>query len=139
MPDSHHLQRFLEAQDPVFDQVLSELRAGRKQTHWMWFIFPQLKGLGHSAMADKYAIASRAEAEAYWNHPILGERLKQCTELVNAVENRSIDAILGYPDNLKFRSSITLFAEMAGASSVFKAALEKYFQGKPDQRTLDLL
>ena len=139
MNDPHDLQRFVDAQESVIEQVLSELRAGRKQGHWMWFIFPQLKGLGHSAMANHYGIASKEEAEAYLNHPVLGPRLIESTQLVNAVAGRSIDAILGYPDNLKFRSSITLFALVAPENSLFREALRKYFDGKMDDRTADLL
>ena len=102
--DPHNLQRFVDAQNPVIEQVLSELRAGHKQGHWMWFVFPQLKGLGPSALASEYGIASREEAEAYSRHQILGPRLTDCTQLVNCIERLSIEAILGYPDNLKFRS-----------------------------------
>lgn len=139
MNDPYRLERFVKAQKSVFEQVLSELRAGRKRSHWIWFIFPQLKGLGHSAMAQEYGIASREEAEAYLQHPVLGPRLKQCTELVNAVEGQSIEAILGYPDDLKFRSSITLFATVAPEEAVFKEALGKYFSGEPDQLTVQRL
>lgn len=117
------LQRFVDAQDPVYDQVRSELRRGRKETHWMWFIFPQMRGLGHSVMAWKYGIASQAEAEAYLRHPILGPRLRECTELVNQIEGRPIDEIFGYPDNLKFRSCMTLFARAAADNAVFTQAL----------------
>ncbi len=139
MNDSYNLQRFVEAQNTIFEQARSELRAGRKQSHWMWFIFPQLKGLGHSAMASKYSISSRAEAEAYLKHPILGPRLRECTQFVNEVENRSIDNILGYPDNVKFRSSMTLFALTAVENEVFQKALQKYFNGVPDPLTAELL
>src|ERR1017187_5533074 len=103
--DPHNLKRFLDAQEPVYEQVRAELRAGYKQSHWMWFIFPQMRGLGHSGLADFYGIASRQEAEAYLAHAVLGPRLRECTQLVNMVEGRTIDRILGYPDNLKFRSS----------------------------------
>ncbi len=141
MSDPHDLQRFVDAQAPVFCQVRSELRAGQKQGHWMWFIFPQLKGLGHSEMATRYGIGSREEADAYLRHPILGPRLKDCTDLVNAVEGRSIDAILGYPDNLKFCSSMTLFAIVSPLheNAVFKNALQKYFGGELDRRTVERL
>jgi uncharacterized protein (DUF1810 family) len=138
-PDPHNLQRFVDAQTPVFAQVLDELRAGRKRTHWMWFIFPQIAGLGSSPMAQVYAISGRAEAEAYLQHPLLGGRLRQCTQLVNDVANRTIDDIFGYPDNLKFRSSVTLFASIAPAGQVFRAALDKYFAGQCDPATLNLL
>lgn len=138
MSDPYRLQRFLDAQDPVFDQVRAELRRGRKTTHWMWFIFPQIRGLGHSAMAMEYAISSRQEAKAYLKHPILGARLTECVELVNRVEGRSVEQIFGYPDNLKFHSSITLFAATAD-NQIFKDALEKYFGGKLDPLTMERL
>jgi uncharacterized protein (DUF1810 family) len=137
MNDPHDLQRFLDAQDPVYEQVLAELRNGLKEGHWMWFIFPQLRGLGHSPMATAFGIASRQEAEAYLAHPVLGRRLKECTNLVNLVEGRSINQILGYPDNMKFRSSMTLFAEIALDNKVFKDALQKHFAGQPDGLTLE--
>jgi uncharacterized protein (DUF1810 family) len=136
--DPFNLQRFLDAQAPVFDQVLAELRNGRKRTHWMWFIFPQIAGLGSSPMAQRYAIASRAEAEAYLRHEELGERLKRCIELVNQLSGRSAEEIFGYPDNLKFRSSMTLFADTSG-EQLFPAALARYFAGQPDTATLALL
>lgn len=132
----YDLERFVEAQNPVYGQVIRELRAGWKQTHWMWFIFPQIAGLGHSSMARRYAISSLAEAIAYLEHPILGERLRECTRLVNAVENRSIADIFGHPDDLKFRSSMTLFARAAKESDIFREALKKYFDGKEDSFTL---
>jgi uncharacterized protein (DUF1810 family) len=137
--DPYDLQRFVDAQNPVFEQVCSELRAGRKKGHWMWFVFPQLKGLGHSWMASKFGISSRGEAEAYLRHSILGPRLKECTRLVNLVEGLSIEQIFGYPDNLKFRSSMTLFAHVASDEEIFKDALQKYFGGQPDGLTLDRL
>src|SRR6201985_1982472 len=108
--DPFDLQRFVTAQSPIFGTALAELRAGHKQSHWMWFIFPQLRGLGSSPMAERYGIGSREEAEAYISHPVLGPRLRECTEIVNAVQDASIEQILGYPDNLKFRSSMTLFS-----------------------------
>jgi uncharacterized protein (DUF1810 family) len=138
-PDPFTLQRFVAAQSPAYEQVLKELRTGRKRTHWMWFIFPQLRGLGHSAMADRYAISSRAEAQAYLAHPILGSRLKECAQLVGGVENRSAEDIFGYPDHLKFRSSMTLFASVAPVGSIFDTVLKKYFEEGPDQLSLDLL
>jgi uncharacterized protein (DUF1810 family) len=137
--DPHNLQRFVDAQASVFEQVLAELRAGRKRTHWMWFIFPQIAGLGSSPMAQRYAISGRSEAEAYLAHSILGPRLTQCTQLVNDVASRTIDEIFGYPDDLKFRSSITLFAAVAPTEAVFRAARDKYFAGQPDLATLNLL
>src|SRR3974390_3102694 len=109
MTDPFDLERFVDAQAPVYRQVLSELSHGRKQSHWMWFVFPQLAGLGHSAMAQRYALSSRKEAVAYLGHAILGPRLQECTALVNAVEGQTIRQILGSPDDLKFRSSMTLF------------------------------
>lgn len=130
MNDPFHLQRFVDAQNPIYDRVLAELRSGCKSTHWMWFVFPQLKGLGGSAMSIKYAISSRPEAEAYLAHPVLGPRLRECTELVNRVEGRSIDEIFGYPDNLKFQSCVSLFALATPDNEVFTRALTKYFTPK---------
>ncbi|GLU34949.1 DUF1810 domain-containing protein [Trinickia caryophylli] len=134
------LQRFANAQAPVYGQVRAELRAGHKRSHWMWFVFPQIAGLGHSAMAARFAIVSLDEARAYLAHPILGARLRECTELVNAIEDRPIDQIFGYPDDLKFRSSMTLFAEAAGSHerAPFVRAIEKYFNGEFDSLTLAL-
>ena len=137
--DPHHLQRFVDAQDRVFDQVRAELAAGDKSSHWMWFVFPQLKHLGRSAMARHYGIASRDEARAYWQHPLLGPRLKQCTELVCAVEGKTAYDIFHSPDDLKFRSCLTLFSQIAPQEPVFALALKKYFGGRPDVKTLDLL
>jgi uncharacterized protein (DUF1810 family) len=139
MNDPFDLQRFVNAQNPVFEQVCSELRQGRKESHWMWFVFPQLQGLGHSWMANKFAISSRNEAEAYVGHSILGPRLKECTRLVNLVDKRSIEQIFGYPDNLKFRSSMTLFSYIGSDNEVFVTALQKYFGGQPDRLTLERL
>jgi uncharacterized protein (DUF1810 family) len=142
-PDPHHLQRFVGAQARVFPQVLAELREGRKRSHWMWFIFPQIAGLGSSSTAQHYAISGRAEALAYLAHPILGPRLRQCTDLVNQISgripNRTIDEIFGYPDDLKFRSSMTLFAAVAPSEAVFRTALERYFAAEPDPATVQLL
>jgi uncharacterized protein (DUF1810 family) len=137
--DPYDLQRFVDAQSGVYEQVCRELEEGRKQSHWMWFIFPQLRGLGHSAMANRYAISSRDEAEAYLAHPLLGTRLRQCTSLVMALEGRSIEQIFDEPDNLKFHSSMTLFSRVDSESELFTNALKKYFAGKPDQLTLDRL
>ena len=137
MNDEYELQRFVEAQDGIYEQVLRELRAGRKTSHWMWFVFPQIEGLGYSSMAQRYAIGSRAEAEAYLKHPVLGPRLRECTALVNGVEGRSLHQIFGSPDDMKFRSSMTLFAACDGdEASVFKTALEKYCGGEGDPLTL---
>ena len=135
--DPFALQRFVEAQNACFDQVYSELRQGQKRSHWMWFIFPQLKGLGASPMAVRYAISGWKEAEAYLQHAILGSRLRQCTELVLQVEGRSIREIFGTPDDLKFRSSMTLFANASRENQVFELALQKYFAGQPDQLTIE--
>jgi len=137
--DPHHLQRFLDAQDPVLEQVCSELRAGRKRSHWMWFIFPQIQGLGYSPVARKFAIASLEEAKAYLEHPVLGARLRECCRLVNLVEGRSIEEILGYPDDLKFRSSMTLFAHATADNQIFQDALQKYFNSELDPLTLERL
>ncbi len=139
MNDSLDLQRFVDAQAPVIERVRAELTAGRKRSHWMWFVFPQVAGLGFSSMAARYAIASRAEAIAYLAHRLLGPRLVECTSLVVAVEGRSLNAILGSPDDLKFRSSMTLFAAVADDPSPFDAALAKYCGGERDARTLALL
>jgi len=140
MTDSHNLQRFVDAQDPpVYEEVCSQLRRGRKTGHWMWFIFPQIKGLGNSYLANKFAIASREEAEAYLKHPILGARLRECSQLVTLVEGRSINQIFGYPDNLKFRSSMTLFAHVTSDNNVFKEAMRKYFGGEFDRLTIERL
>jgi uncharacterized protein (DUF1810 family) len=139
-PDPFNLQRFLDAQAGVYEHVLAELRDGRKRTHWMWFIFPQIAGLGSSPMARHFAISGRAEALAYLAHPTLGQRLRQCTELVNQVPNqipnRAIAQIFGYPDDLKFRSSVTLFAAVAPGEAVFQQTLENFFGGTPDPATL---
>ncbi|HUH63945.1 MAG TPA: DUF1810 domain-containing protein [Terracidiphilus sp.] len=139
MSDPFHLARFVDAQSAEYEQVLRELRAGRKHSHWIWFIFPQLKGLGRSSMAEYYGIGSRDEAAAYLAHPVLGPRLRECTELVNRVEGRTIDEIFGFPDNLKFRSSMTLFAQATGENQLFQDALSEYFGGEPDTRTIALL
>jgi len=139
MNDPHSLKRFVDAQDRMYKQVLAELRNGQKEGHWMWFIFPQLRGLGHSQMAAAFGIASRQEAEAYLEHPVLGQRLRECTQLVNLVKGRSIDQIFGYPDHLKFRSSMTLFSGLKLYDQVFTDALQKYFGGQPDRLTLERL
>jgi len=133
------LERFVHAQQPVIGRVLAELRAGRKTSHWMWFVFPQIQGLGHSPMAQRFAIASRAEAEAYLQHPVLGPRLRECTALVNGIAGRGIEEIFGYPDHLKFHSCMTLFAHATGDNRVFIEALDKYFAGTEDPATLHRL
>jgi uncharacterized protein (DUF1810 family) len=135
----HGLDRFIEAQDATYGQVRSELAAGRKLSHWMWFIFPQLRGLGSSPMAMRFALASREEALAYWQHPILGARLKECTQLVLAVEGQSAFDIFGTPDDLKFRSCLTLFAQAVPGETMFAQALSRYYAGEQDVRTLALL
>jgi uncharacterized protein (DUF1810 family) len=137
--DPYDLDRFVTAQGPDMDAVFAELRAGRKQGHWMWYVFPQMKGLGHSSMASRFGISSREEAQAYLEHPILGARLRECTRLVNQVEGRSVDEIFGYPDDLKFRSSMALFAQAAPGDSVFAEAVRKYFGGRFDPLTLQRL
>ncbi|MGD2118256.1 MAG: DUF1810 domain-containing protein [Chromatiales bacterium] len=139
MPDAVDLQRFVTAQQSVYDQVLAELHAGQKRTHWMWFIFPQLAGLGFSLTARKYAISGRDEAAAYLQHELLGARLRECTQLVLAIEGRNARQIFGYPDDLKFRSCMTLFAAVANDSQPFDSALQKFYAGQVDQKTLDLL
>lgn len=136
--DSHDLQRFVEAQDPVIGQVKRELRSGRKRSHWMWFVFPQLKGLGSSETAQRYAISSRTEAEAYLTHPVLGPRLRECTVIVNGIEGRSAHEIFGSPDDQKFRSSMTLFDAVADDPTPFRTALQGYYDG-PDKQTLRFL
>jgi uncharacterized protein (DUF1810 family) len=136
MKDPHNLQRFVDAQEAVYARVLGELRAGRKTSHWMWFVFPQIEGLGYSSMARMYAITSLVEAQAYLEHAVLGPRLEECTRVVLAVKDRSIAEILGPPDDLKFRSSMTLFSLVPGASPVFREALSRFFAGAPDPLTL---
>jgi len=137
--DAFDLNRFVIAQAPVFASVLNELKAGRKRSHWMWFVFPQLRGLGVSAMAELYGIGSLAEARAYLAHPLLGRRLVLCTEAVLAISGKSLHDIFGSPDDLKFRSSITLFAMAPGEGSVFRRALDPYCGGRMDDRTVALL
>jgi uncharacterized protein (DUF1810 family) len=133
------LAEFVIAQDAVYDDVRRELAAGRKETHWIWFIFPQLAGLGLSSMSQKFGLSSKDDARAYLGHGVLGPRLRECTELMLKVPNCPIDRILGYPDDLKFRSSMTLFAVAAPEEPIFQAALEKFFGGKQDPLTIKLL
>jgi uncharacterized protein (DUF1810 family) len=137
--DPFNLQRFVDAQTICFDDVRSELRDAKKRSHWMWFIFPQIAGLGHSFLARKFAISSRAEAEAYLKHPILGGRLRECTQLVNLVKGRSLEQIFGSPDDMKFRSCVTLFAHATAENQVFIDALQKYCNGRFDPLTLERL
>ena len=139
MADTFDLDRFVAAQSPVIEQVKRELRSGEKRSHWMWFVFPQLSGLGSSPMAQRYAIASLDEAVAYLRHPVLGPRLVECTGLVNSVEGRTAHDIFGSPDDLKFRSSMTLFGRADAAEPAFRTALERYFGGGEDPRTVALL
>jgi len=134
-----NLQRFIDAQEPLYEVVLSELSAGMKRSHWIWFIFPQIHGLGKSPAAQKYAITSRSEAAAYLEHETLGYRLRECTNLVLAVKHLKIEQILGHPDYLKFRSCMTLFDEVAEDNDIFLTSLRKFFNGKPDLATLEIL
>lgn len=134
--DPYNLQRFIDAQHPIYGQVRDELRSGQKETHWIWFIFPQIKGLGTSTTAQKYAVSGIDEAKAYLDHPLLGFRLRECTQLVNEVSGRSIEDIFGYPDHLKFHSSMSLFAHAQPNDKAFAAALTKYFKGKFDRNTI---
>lgn len=136
MDDPYNLQRFIEAQEPVYAQACAELRQGRKTGHWMWFIFPQIRGLGSSETAQSFAIASLDEAKDYLAHPVLGSRLRECAALVLQVDNKSVEQIFGYPDNLKFHSSMTLFAQASEDNQVFMDALKKYFSGALDPQTL---
>jgi uncharacterized protein (DUF1810 family) len=130
------LSRFVKAQEPVYKTVLQELRNGRKRTHWMWFIFPQLEGLGHSFMATHYGIKSIDHAAAYLRHPVLGSRLKECTRIMNSIDGKSAYDVLGDPDEMKFRSSMTLFKHAGSSGGVFATALAKYFGGEEDELTL---
>jgi uncharacterized protein (DUF1810 family) len=139
MDDRYDLTRFVAAQEPLFDRVRAELTGGRKESHWMWFVFPQLQGLGSSATARRYALACIEEARAYLAHPLLGARLRECTRLVNRIEGRTVEEIFGYPDHLKFRSCMTLFACAAGEDPLFREALRKYFAGEGDPLTRKLL
>ena len=138
MPDPHHLDRFVTAQAPVIGEVLEELRAGRKRTHWMWFVFPQLRGLGASSMAQLFAIASLDEARAYLAHPVLGPRLVECCKLMLQAPETSAQVVLGPTDDLKFRSCCTLFALAAPGEPVFRQCLDRFYGGQPDPRTLAL-
>ena len=133
------LDRFLKAQEPVFDTALDELHAGSKQSHWMWFVFPQLRGLGRSSLAQRYGISGIEEAKAYLQHPVLGLRLRRCVEAVLGVPDRSLRQIFGSPDDIKFRSSMTLFALADGGEPLFQEALDRYCDGIMDPRTVELL
>ena len=137
--DAHDLARFVDAQRDSYDGALAEIARGRKRSHWMWYVFPQLAGLGASATSRKYAIRSLDEADAYLRHELLGPRLVECAEAAVAVEGRSAREIFGTPDDLKLRSSATLFAQVSPAGSVFHRLLDKYFGGEPDEATLRLI
>ncbi|MGO9772965.1 MAG: DUF1810 domain-containing protein [Roseiarcus sp.] len=138
--DPFDLKRFVTAQAPIFEAALDELRAGQKRSHWMWFVFPQLRGLGHSAMARFFGLGSIEEARAYLAHPLLGARLKTCAEAVLAIEGRSLHAVFGSPDDMKFHSSMTLFARAADdENSAYRRALDRYCDGRMDEQTLALL
>jgi uncharacterized protein (DUF1810 family) len=137
--DPFDLNRFVAAQEPVYDQVLAEIKSGQKRTHWMWFVFPLLDGLGSSPSAKFYAIKSDEEAQSYLNHPVLGRRLRECVNALLAIDRRSASEIFGYPDDLKLCSCATLFAALPNADPMFDRLLTKYFDGARDQRTLGLL
>jgi uncharacterized protein (DUF1810 family) len=139
MNDPYDLQRFVTAQAVNFAAACDELRRGRKTTHWMWYVFPQIAGLGRSPTSQKFAVRSKAEALAYLAHPILGPRLRECTKIVNALEGLSAHRIFGSPDDMKFRSSMTLFDPVSPQAGIFKEALAKYFGGEPDPRTLEII
>ncbi|MCE4225108.1 DUF1810 domain-containing protein [Methylobacterium sp. C25] len=139
MADPYDLDRFIEAQTTTFDQALRELAAGRKRSHWMWFVFPQCSGLGASEMARRYAIGGLEEARAYLQHPVLGNRLRACTAAVNAVSGRTAHDIFGSPDDMKFRSSMTLFSRADPSLPEFGEALTAYFNGEEDPRTIEIL
>jgi uncharacterized protein (DUF1810 family) len=139
MNDIYQLQRFLDAQKNIYPNVVRELGQGRKESHWMWYIFPQVKGLGKSHISLKYALGSLDEATAYVQHPILGNRLNECTEIVVGTEGSTVEQIFGYPDYLKFHSSMTLFSQVEQHNPLFDSALRKYFDNKKDQLTLDTL
>lgn len=139
MDDPFDLQRFVDAQDGVYDQVRAELRAGAKRTHWIWFIFPQLRSLGSSSTAKHFGISALSEAQAYLAHPVLGARLRECAGLVAAIDGRPVEDIFGWPDNLKVRSSMTLFAQATDDNADFTAVLDKFYGGRLDPRTLELL
>lgn len=136
---SFDLERFVVAQAPVYERVRAELAAGAKASHWIWFIFPQLRGLGRSAMAEHFGLADRAEAEAYLAHPVLGARLRECTRLVLEVRNKTLHEIFGSPDDLKFHSSMTLFAAVAPEETLFRQALDRCFDSRPDTLTEQML
>lgn len=138
MSERWNLERFVEAQEGAYEQACAELRAGRKRSHWMWFVFPQIRGLGQSEMAVRYGISGLEEARAYLQHAVLGARLRECAGIVCGVEGRTVEEIFGYPDDLKFHSSMTLFAKASpDTGGVFGQALERYFGGEMDRGTLE--
>ena len=137
--DPYSLSRFVQAQEDRYEQALSEIRTGRKRSHWMWYIFPQYDGLGSSATSKRYAIRSLAEADAYLRHPVLGPRLFACAEAALALEGQSASEVFGFPDDMKLRSCATLFASVSTSGSVFERLLDKYFRGERDDRTIRLL
>ena len=139
MDTDYDLQRFVDAQRDVYATALAELRAGRKRSHWMWFIFPQVQGLGSSEMARRYAIASTDEAAAYLAHPQLGARLRECASAVAMHEDRGADEIFGHPDDLKFHSCMTLFADVAPDEAIFQTCLDQFYDGMPDHATIERL
>ncbi|RSK49988.1 DUF1810 domain-containing protein [Hymenobacter rigui] len=139
MPQQPNLQRFLDAQQRDYATALSEIRGGRKRSHWMWYIFPQVQGLGHSETARFYAIQDQQEAEAYLKHPVLGPRLREISEALLTLESNDATRIMGSPDDVKLRSSMTLFAVLEGADPVFQRVLDKYFGSEPDEKTLQIL
>jgi len=136
MKDIYNLQRFVDAQDQNYESIIEELESGLKQGHWMWYVFPQIKGLGRSEVAERFAISCKEEAAAYMEHPILGPRLRRCTQLVNGIEGLSIEQIFSFPDNMKFHSSMTLFICSWDNNKIFKEAIDKYFSGNYDNLTL---
>ena len=137
--DPFQLSRFVKAQDKIYSRALAELKSGRKRSHWIWFVFPQIEGLGFSSTTQYYSIKSLEEARQYLDHPLLGKRLRECAETILALQGLSASTIFGYPDDLKLKSSMTLFAAAAEGQSVFSRVLEKYYQGNPDQSTLAIL
>jgi uncharacterized protein (DUF1810 family) len=139
MNPSFNLDRFTNAQEGIYERALAELHSGQKRTHWIWYIFPQIAGLGFSAISKQYALQNLEEARQYLNHPVLGKRLVECAEAVLAIEGRSVSQIFGYPDDLKLRSCMTLFACVDDSTPVFVRVLKKYFHGERDQKTLQLL
>lgn len=131
-----NLDRFVNAQSQCYSSVVEELNSGKKTTHWMWYIFPQIKGLGNSPRSQKYAIESLDEAKAYYSHHLLGERLLECSKILLSIEGKDISEILAYPDNIKLQSSMTLFIKASSCESIFQQVIEKYFNGQLDDKTL---